>query len=180
MRRAAAFAVCLMALSLSSLMVPVLAAQQAEGSAAAAPVPAQILTAKKVFISNGGGDSDLFQSLYSGGPDRAYNQFYATMKSWGHYELVSAPADADLVLEIRLRTRAATSSGGGVGEDPQFRLLILDPKTHTLLWPLIEHIPRHLSTKKGRDKDFDQTLVALVNDVAKLASLPLVVPPQAR
>ena len=30
-----------------------------------------------------------------------YNEFYAAMKSWGRYELVSSPADADMVFEIR-------------------------------------------------------------------------------
>jgi hypothetical protein len=68
-----------------------------------APIPAQILTAKKVFIANGGGDESRYDTAwFSGGPDRAYNQFYAAMKTWGRYELVAAPGDADLVFEIRL------------------------------------------------------------------------------
>jgi hypothetical protein len=55
-----------------------------------APVPPLILAAKKVFIANGGGDESLFDMpQYSGGPDRLYNEFYAAMKSWGRYELVS-------------------------------------------------------------------------------------------
>lgn len=57
-----------------------------------APVPSLILTAKRVFIANGGGDESLFDwPQYSGGPDRLYNEFYAAMKSWGRYELVSTP-----------------------------------------------------------------------------------------
>jgi hypothetical protein len=68
-----------------------------------APVPAQILSAKKVFIANGGGDESRFESpQYTGGPDRLCNEFYAAMKSWGRYELVSSPAQADLIFEISL------------------------------------------------------------------------------
>jgi hypothetical protein len=68
-----------------------------------APIPEQILTAKKVFIANGGGDESRDEAVsYSGGPDRAYNEFYAAMKTWGRYELIAAPGDAELVFEIRL------------------------------------------------------------------------------
>jgi hypothetical protein len=54
--------------------VPALSAQ-----APAAPLPAQILTAKKVFISNAGGGFD--KDLWSGNPSRTYNQFYGAMKA---------------------------------------------------------------------------------------------------
>ena len=46
-----------------------------------APLPQQILTAKKVFISNAGGMLDL--NMVSGDPRRDYNQFYAAMQAWG-------------------------------------------------------------------------------------------------
>ena len=36
-----------------------------------------------------------------GGSNEPYNRFYAAMKSWGRYELVASPADADWVFEIR-------------------------------------------------------------------------------
>jgi hypothetical protein len=71
------------------------AAQAAD--APAPPVPSTILTAKKVFISNTTGE----MVLPPGNPDMTYNEFYAAMKSWGRYELVSSPADADMVFEIR-------------------------------------------------------------------------------
>ncbi len=64
---------------------------------APAPVPVQITRGKKVFISNAGGDTNY---LYSGGPDCLYNQFYAAIQSWGRYQLVAGPGDADLVLAI--------------------------------------------------------------------------------
>jgi len=59
-----------------------------------APIPAQILAEKKVFIANGGGDESGYEAAtYSGGPDRAYNEFYAVMKAWGRYELVASPGE---------------------------------------------------------------------------------------
>ncbi len=41
-----------------------------------APVPAPILQGKKAFISFELGDVSSFPSTYSGGPERAYNEFY--------------------------------------------------------------------------------------------------------
>lgn len=62
-----------------------------------APFPAQITSGKKAFVSNAGGDTN---RLFSGEPRRLYDQFHAALKSWGRYELVGSPAEADLVLEI--------------------------------------------------------------------------------
>jgi hypothetical protein len=42
----------------------------------AAPVPPQIVTAKKVFIANGGRDSSVAADLYTAEPYRAFNQLY--------------------------------------------------------------------------------------------------------
>jgi hypothetical protein len=71
---------------------------EAQQSKDVAPIPVQIIAARKVFISNAGQES--VPGAFSGEPDRTYNQFYGAIKNWGQYELVSAPADADLVLEI--------------------------------------------------------------------------------
>ncbi len=139
------------------------------------PVPAQILAAKKVFVANAGGEqppSD--DAQFSGDSDRAYNQFYAAMKTWGRYELVGAPADADLWLEIRFTAPPASRSvmqGNTVGTaefDPQFRLVIRDPKTNAILWGFTEHASWAL-LKGNRDKNFDQALARIVADVQRLA-----------
>jgi hypothetical protein len=81
------------------LLPRAISAAQQKNATNPAPVPAQILAAKKVFIANGGGDEACYgdEALYSGGPDRTYNEFYAAMKNWIRYELAIAPADADLV-----------------------------------------------------------------------------------
>ena len=40
----------------------------------AGPVPAAILAARTLFVSNGGSDSGLFPEPFSGDPDRPYTQ----------------------------------------------------------------------------------------------------------
>ena len=129
------------------------------------PIPAQILTAKKVFVANAGGDEPGWISAqFSGGARRSYDQFYAAMKTWGHYDLVGAPADGDLLFEIEFRIRRLASS-----PDPQLRLVIRDPKTNALLWAFTEHVQSALM-QENRDKNFDQAMTRIVRDIQTLTS----------
>jgi hypothetical protein len=143
--------------------------------AAAAPVPPQIFTAKKVFISNAGMDVNPFgtSSDYSGGTNRFYNDFYAAMKAWGRFELVPGPADADLVLEIRFTDPTGPVNSEGVKQGspgaPQFRLVIIDPKTHIKLWAVTEFLEAAI-LQGNRNKNFDQAMTRLVNDVKTLTT----------
>jgi hypothetical protein len=142
-----------------------------------APLPPQIFTSKKVFISNAGGDSNY---LYSGGPERLYNHFYAALQSWGRYQLVGNPAESDLVLAVSFSNpftgdncqRGSTQSVvSGPVSDPQFRLTIIDPVTRVTLWTLTEHV-QFAVLQGNRDKNFDQALAALVNDLKNVAGQP--------
>ena len=56
-----------------------------------APLPAVIVNANKIFLSNGGGSN------------LAYDAFYASMKDWGKYEIVGSPDEADLIVELAYR-----------------------------------------------------------------------------
>jgi hypothetical protein len=155
------------------------AAQQKKATAPA-PIPAQIVTARKVFIANGGGDESRYDgSFYTGGPDRAYNEFYAAMKTWGRYELVASPADADLVFEIRLTVTSMQPTGGLAGasaeSDSQLRIVIRDVKTHELLWALTEHVELAV-LQSNRDKNFEQALAAVVAEVQRIAGPAAAVP----
>ncbi len=136
-----------------------------------APVPAGILTAKKIFISNAGADSGLFPHPFSGGPERAYNQFYAAIKAWGHYEIVADPAEAELVVELRLIApngpANADKQKGASDPLPMFRLVIFDGKTHFVLWALTESIYLAL-LQKTHDRNFDDALALLVTDLKNL------------
>jgi hypothetical protein len=149
--------------------------QEAVAPVPAAPVPAQIITAKKVFIANAGLDSysmDLFKR--AGEPDGPYNRFYAAMKSWNHYELVSSPAEADLVFEVRFTTQLAGCGGSGTIRDAQMGLSILDSKTHFLLWTVGEPVERAFR-KVTFQKNVGQSIANIVEHMKKLALQPVMV-----
>ena len=160
---------------LAFLLSPVLSGAAQKGKEAPpAPIPPQIVAAKKIFIANAGGeDSD----VHSGGRDRAYNQFYAVMKSWGRYEIVSSPAEADLLYEIQFvlapfsQQVVRGDSTGANWADPQFRLTIRDARSNVLLWAIREHAPMAI-LQGNRDKNFDEALAKLIDAAQKLAPLP--------
>lgn len=170
------FAAVYISLSVLILSELVFAAQKPKASPPA-PIPAQILNARKIFIGNAGGDQhvSLDGPSFEGGTQRPYDQFYAAMKDWGHYELVGAPADADLLFEIGLAEPGIAGTGARgdtLGEkpyDPQFRLVIRDPKTHALLWVFIEHVQWAI-LGSNREKNFDQALQKIVSDLQGLAA----------
>jgi hypothetical protein len=156
--------------------VGVVAQQPAPAVVAMAPVPPQLLNAKKVFISNAGADSGLFPHPFTGDPDRAYNEFYANVESWGRYQLVATPAEADLVFELQLMAPSGPSnadkSKGASDPLPMLRLVIYDRPTHYVLWALTESIAS-ATLQKTHDHNFDEALTSLVLDAGRLTkSLP--------
>lgn len=152
----------------------ILNAQQSSRAIPLAPLPSPLIDAKKVFISYAGQESNPEAGDFSGGSSRTYNEFYAAMKSWGRYELVASPAECDLVFEIRFRDPTSVkgvSNGSSIGpsDEPQFRLVVLDQKTHVVLWAFTEYVER--AYRKGnRDKNFEQSLALVVADVKSLAA----------
>ncbi|MGP8095139.1 MAG: hypothetical protein ACLP72_17640 [Candidatus Sulfotelmatobacter sp.] len=130
-----------------------------------------------MFIANAGGDQPFYEDpLFSGGPDRAYNQFYAAMQTWGRYELVGSPGDADLVIEIlltfpRIDQRAVRGEPVAfpIPYDPQFRVVVRDPKTNALLWAFTEHAEWAVLLR-NRDKNLDQAVVKIVSDIQGLSA----------
>ena len=125
----------------------------------AAPVPVQILTGKKVFISNG------ISTAAPDVPNLPYNEFYAEMKAWGRYDLVATPGDADLVFELRYMTELPS----GIFE---LRLAIRDPKTRTVLWSF-NSLVGPAAREATRRKNFDEAMGKLVQDVKTLAVSPV-------
>jgi hypothetical protein len=144
-------------------------------SVSLAPVPPALLNAKTVFISNAGADSGLFPHPFSGDPDRPYNEFYAAIQNWGHYQIVGDPSDADIVLELHLAAPPGPTSPnkqyGASDPLPMFRLVIFDRKTHYVLWTLTESIWLAL-LQKTHDNNFDAALAALMQDMKRLTSAP--------
>ncbi len=162
------------------LLVPALpAAAQAEDTTSAptpppaprvvvkpASLPYQVQAAKKIFLSNGGAEPD---ELFTGGPDRTSSQFNDAMKSWGRYELSPAPAEADLVFEISFRDPISFTEKLPV-YSPELKLVILDPKTHVVLWTFIESV-RTALLQGHRDENFDKAMAKLVEDVKERVDL---------
>jgi hypothetical protein len=160
----------MIALLSASLLEAQLLAQQA-ADPPQAPVPAQIFTGKKAFISNASGEN----INPPGSSDLNYNQFYASMKSWGRYELVAAPADADLVFEIRYEQPFGpvnvSGGDGGSRQYPQIRVSILDPKTHILLWAFTEPVVEVKKRATGM-QNFQGAMDKLMSDIKTLAAQP--------
>jgi hypothetical protein len=148
---------------------------QATNLAVPAPVPGQIIAAKRVFISNAGSESYGSESYfrltrYDGGPDRFYNQFYAAMKNWGRYELADSPANADMVCEVRFTSPIVDrQSHLELIYDPQLNLTFVDPKTRVALWSLTEHI-QTARNREADNRNFDQAVSRIVDRARLLAA----------
>ncbi len=154
-----------------SIALTVSVTAQQTKAPSAAPVPPQISAGQKVFISNAGGESFetvINATVFSGGPDRPYNEFYAAIKDWGRYDLAPSPADADLVFEI---SWALTDTGLRLPVLGQLRVVVIDPKTHISLWNLTQYV-RGAVLLGNRDKNFDQAMTTVVNRLKILANTP--------
>jgi hypothetical protein len=138
-----------------------------------APLPAAIVNAKKVFLTNGGGSS------------LAYDAFYSEMKQWGKYEIVGSPDDADLIVELSYHVDhngtdvwSATNYYTGKTQvysseniDPQLALKIYDAKSKSALWSAIDH--RQLARReKNREKEIIKSAERLVNQLKTRVAIP--------
>ena len=144
----------------------------------AGPLPPALATAKTIFVSNAGGDSDLFYQgfsdepnrfyTFSGDPDRGYTEFYAALKATGNFTLVADPAQADLVLELRLiAPQHPVMIQGETHPLPMFRLVVLDGKTHSILWTVTRSIDSAL-LRRNCDKNFDLALSEVLGQFLKI------------
>lgn len=134
---------------------------------APAPVPAALLSAHKIFLSNAGADSGLFPEPFSGGPDRGYNQLYTALQASGKYQLVADPSQADVVLELQLTAPSGPASPNkqlGAGDAvPMFRLVVYDAKSHFILWAFTQSVSVAI-LQKTHDRNFDDALNNLLLD----------------
>lgn len=121
------------------LAAPAFAAQQ---SVPAAPIPAPILSAQKIFLANGGADLASAETFKKAGQvEEPYNSTYAALQAWGHWQLVSAPESADLILVVRFTAPVEIYSKGIPNSyTPQIGLTIYDGKTHFPLWTLTQSV----------------------------------------
>jgi hypothetical protein len=149
------------------LQLPAFAADDPKATVPPAPIPAQILAGKKAFIANAGTNFpylNAYIASHTGAPNGLYDEFYAAMKNWGRYELASTPAEADIVLEISL------IGAFPAGSEPFFQLRIIDPKTHTVLWTLVQDVLAGSGREASRIKAWDQALENIVDNLKSLVS----------
>ena len=152
------------------LFVGALFGQQSRDPVEIAPVPSPILTAKKVFVANGGevrnfsGNMDLH-----GDPNQAYDKFYAAMKTWGKYALVSAPSDSDLVLQISVDLFTVGDLSYHV-----LTLEIVDSPTRIRIWKLSERVKfaGGRNASENENKYLDESIKKVLNDLKALSQPP--------
>jgi len=165
-------ALCLLC-TIGLLSILAFGRQEPKDSQTVGPLPTPLVKAHKIFVSNAPGDI-LPASL--GGPVRPYHDFYTAMQSWGRYEIVSSPTDADLILEISFSNpivgvSVMSYSGGGSTSAMLLKLVIVDPKTNIPLWWFTESFsPKSGFSHRNEtlDSNFHASIAALVDDVRKL------------
>jgi hypothetical protein len=136
-----------------------------------APLPAVVINAQKVFLTNGSGS------------DLGYDAFYGAMKNWGKYQIVGSPEEADLIVELAYRVEqggirvwSSTNTYNGTTQvhsaqivDPQFVLTIYDAKSKNSLWSTIDH--RRLARRtKNREKETINSAERLVENLRMRAT----------
>ena len=131
-------------------------------AAPTAPLPSALATAHKLFLGNAG-DQDNGDCL------RAYNDLYADLNGFGRYQLVGDPAGADLVLELHYEFSLGAGVNGGANTPRQFRTLLIDPKTHVILWTLVERT-NYAALERNRNKNLDELVGVLATDLDQLLS----------
>jgi hypothetical protein len=161
----------------TSLLLPAgpLFAQDQPGSTPPAPIPAELLSARKIFVSNAGADSGLFPHPFSGDPNRGYNELFVDLHALIQFELVSSPAQADLVLELRLVAPYGPTSpnkqNGAADPLPMFRLVVYDRPSHYVLWTFTNTVEVALK-QQTHDRNFDEAVSNLVAGFQAITRAP--------
>src|ERR1700720_3105872 len=137
-----------------------------------APLPAVIVNAKKVFLSNGGGSN------------LAYDAFYSRMKEWSKYKIVGSPEESDLIVELSYRVQDSTRVWNSTNTyyfttqvhgkqtiDPQLILTIFDARMKNSLWSETDH-RGFAKREKNREKETVNSARRLVDDFKTRANLP--------
>jgi hypothetical protein len=174
-RRPIMFAVVRPALLLAAFAF--LSALYAQSAPPRGPVPAPITAAQKIFIANGGMDAfslQAFEEIGLNGTD-AYDSLYAAVKSWGNYQLVASPTDADLVLSVRFTAPLVGENGGWAFERVlantrwqfQTEVTIYDAKSHFAVWTLTQPV-RPANLKGTWRKNIADADAALAGDLKTL------------
>jgi hypothetical protein len=127
-------------------------------------LPAVIVNAKKVFLSNGG-------SSYL-----AYDAFCSEMKEWSKYKIVGSPEESDLIVELSYRVEDSARVWNSTNTyyittqiyskqivDPRLILTIFSAKMKNSLWSETDH--RGLAKReKNQEKETVNSAQRLVDN----------------
>jgi hypothetical protein len=163
-----------LAFSVCAVLLAVAARAQTPASDPAAPVPPALQGAKRLFISNAGSDSGLFPEPFTGDPNRPYTEFYNALKATGQYQLVGDPAQADVVLELRLLApngpQRPDKMNGASDPLPMLRLVVYDRASHYVLWAITESVDWAI-LQKSHDGNLDNAIEATVTDFERVSGV---------
>lgn len=145
-------------------------------------ISAQISNAKTVFVSNLGEDAVAAANL-PGGAGACYNTFYASLKQWGHYELVSSPRDADLIFEISATEKAEVDTeilSAGPRPDKYdvtrypavITLVAKNAHTSSTLWTTKVGYFDTANTRKTETKQFNEAIEVLTDRLKAMGPAP--------
>lgn len=113
---------------------------QAKEANKTTPLPAKVLSARKIYVDNRTNDAEI------------QNNTYLELAKWGRFQIVDSPKKAEIVLRLSgsnnvtlvptgEKTYVYNSSAGGKWQDTQeqvpgglTRLTLIDPKTDSPLW----------------------------------------------
>ncbi|HKD44083.1 MAG TPA: hypothetical protein VKD24_00385, partial [Candidatus Angelobacter sp.] len=169
--RSVAGALSLVLAVVSVTTLPVIG-QQADSTA-------QTATAERAFIANAGGDFGHYGFDSDRATDRVYGVFFADMKKWGRYEIVSSPAHADWVFQINAGNSSRCIVESVPNQDPKnphedtrirvvnddwVELVMMDVKTMGVRKRFVEHI-KASNPFSSYEMAFDRAVAALIDDV---------------
>jgi hypothetical protein len=125
-----------------------------------APLPGKVMTAKKVFLLNGGGN------------DLGYDTVYAAFRQWPRFTVVDSASSADIVMEIREMPEEILVAARGNNHPIRHEIVltIFDPASKEPLWSSSERV-RIALTAKNRDKETINAAEKLIGDLKARAGV---------
>jgi hypothetical protein len=154
---------------------------------AVAPPPpaviAAVTSAKKIFLSNAGADTEFIRNS-TAGASGSYDELYAALKQWGYFQLVDSPTQADIIFEIRSTetqdfreeydpnpSNVSHTQDILGAQHPILTLSIFNASTRSPIWKIVSPAGFAGSKNKGRIA-FTQSIATLTDKIKALVAVP--------